>query len=86
MAAAESQQAIVPLQPKGNDTADIVPFEANFDDDVSDIDLLSALCGVQENINNTTTVTNTSNVVTTAPRAIFANCQIGAIHINITKK
>ena len=52
----------------------------------SDLDLLSALCGVQENVCNTTTVTNTSNVLTTAPRAMFANCHIAAINITINKK
>ena len=86
MATQESELAIVPVQPKDTVAPEIVPFEANFEDDVSDLDLLSALCGIQENITNTTTVTNTSNVMTMAPRPMFANCKIGSININITKK
>ena len=86
MAAAESQLAIIPVQQKENAAPQVIPFEPNFDDGLSDMDLLSALCGVQENISNTTFVSSTSNVVMTAPRAMFANCQIGSININITKK
>ena len=86
MMAAQSEMALVPVQPKENVPPEIVPFEAEFDDDIPDIDLLSALCGIQENVATTTTVSNTSNVVTTAPRAMFANCRIGAINIMINKK
>ena len=84
--AAQSETAIIPVQQKDNATAEIILFEANFEGDISDMDLLSAICRVQENINSATTVTNTSNVVTTTPRAMFANCKIGAITININKK
>ena len=48
--------------------------------------MTSALCGVSEEISTTNTVTNTSNVVNTAPKAMFANCHIGAINITINKK
>ena len=86
MMAAQSERALIPVQQKENVLPEILPFEAEFDNDISEIDLLSALCGVEQNISTTTTVTNTSNVVATAPRAMFANCHIGAININIAKK
>ena len=85
--AAQSQTALVPVvKQKENVNCDLIPFEADFteDDGVSDIDLLSALCGVE---NSNVTVANTSTVVTnTMPRAMFANCQIGTINFTITKK
>ena len=81
MMATQSETVVIPIQEKENATAEIIPSEANFDDDISDLDLLSVICGVQENINNIITVTNTSY----APRAMFANCKIGAININIKK-
>ena len=77
-----------PLQNKENVTAEMVLFEPNFgEDDLSDMDILSAICGVPE---ITTTVSNTSNttsnVLNTIPKAMFANCQIGSININFGKK
>ena len=76
---------IFPLENKENAARALVPFEANFDeDDLSDMDILNAICGVNEN--TTTTVSNTSNVLTNMPRAMFANCQIGSINITFSKK
>ena len=68
-----------------NINAELIPFEADFSDDgVSDMDLLSALCGIE---NNNVTVASTSTVVTnTMPHAMFANCQIGTINFTINKK
>ena len=84
--ASSSERALVPVvQNKENMKCDLIPFEANFNDDdgVSDIDLLSALCGLENNV----TVANTSTVVTnTIPRAMFANCQIGTINFTINKQ
>ena len=86
--AAQSESAVtlyVPPERNENINVPAIPFEANFDDDgVSDIDLLSALCGVSET--TSTTVSNTSNMVNTAPRAMFVNCHIRAINITINKK
>ena len=46
---------------KENVTAELVPFEANFNDDgLSDMDLLSALCGLK---NQTVSVTNTNTII-----------------------
>ena len=84
--AVQSEKALVPVMPiQNNVTAELVPFEADFNDDgLSDIDLLSALCGVE---NTNVTVTNSNTVVTnTMPRAMFANCQIGTINFTINKK
>ena len=48
----------IPQQNKENVCADIVPFEANFDqDEISDMDILSAICGVTENVTTTTSIT-----------------------------
>ena len=81
-----SESATTPVQ--SNAERQIVPYEPNFeDDDISDIDLLSALCGVQDGFNShTATVTKTNNVITTAPRAMFMNYQIRTINFTITKK
>ena len=82
----DSEQALVPVvQNKRNMNANVIPFEVDFNDDgLSDIDLLSALCGIK---NNNVTVANTSTVVTnTMPCAMFANCQIGTINFTINKK
>ena len=56
----QSKLTIVPVQPvnaikeKYNVTADLIPFEAEFDYDIADIDLLSALCGIEDkNLNFT---------------------------------
>ena len=90
-----TERALVPFMPQIQDIkegekipnvqAEIVPFEPNFDDgnEISDIDLLSALCGVESNVS----VTNTTTVVTNpAPCAMFANCHIGTINFTINKK
>ena len=88
--ATKSQSAITPTASM-MDTANqhIAPYEPNYEDnEISDMDLLSALCGVQVNVTNisTNSVTSTSNVVTTTPCAMFVNCQIGSINITIAKK
>ena len=77
------------VTPRSNAQPEIIPFEANFDQDdgVSDLDLLSALCNVGSDYNNPVSVANTvatSNIV--IPKSMFANCQIGTINFNITKK
>ena len=75
-ASIQSEKASAPLMAvdnKPNSSDAIVPFEPNFqNDDISDIDLLNAICGVSEEIKTTTSVTNTSNVVHAAPKAMFA--------------
>ena len=80
----------VPQQNKENVCAEIVPFEANFDqDEISDMDILSAICGLTANVTTTTSVANTSNtnnVLSILPKAMFANCQIGSINNNFNKK
>ena len=89
--AAQSELAVTP---KSNVTSAVVPFEADFpqENDISDINLLSALCGIDENINqNPVSVANTvANTMTTSniiiPKSMFANCQIGTINFTITKK
>ena len=63
---------------------EIVPFVPEFEDDISDVDLLSALYGIQENVTNSVSTTNT--VVNTVPKSMFANCQIGTINFTICKK
>ena len=88
---AQSETALVPA---ANVNENFVPFQPNFEDhdDVTDVDLLSALCGINENadgsINSVTTTLantrNTSNFVT-MPNSMFANCQIGTINITINK-
>ena len=86
--AVRSENATTPIFPhenKENAATALLPFEANFnEDDVSDMDILSAICGV--NKNTTTTVSNTSNIMTNMPRAMFANCQIWSINITFSKK
>ena len=77
----------VPVEDKEN-CGEIVPYEPNFDEDtVSDMDLLSAICGV-ENVNQNTVATTTSSMVNNFPRAMFSNCgnvTIGTINFNINK-
>ena len=76
---------IFPVENKENSLADLVPFEPNFNqDDIYDLDMLSAICGVNENI--TTTVSNISNILRNMPHAMFASCQIGSINMTFSKK
>ena len=89
--AAQSETALAPYdqdQNKENTTQPLIPFEAEFDkDDLSDMDILSAICGVPEVTTSTVSnTTNTSNVMTTIPKAMFANCQIGSINITFARK
>ena len=91
--AIQSEYALAPNNlPHQKENAEhaMVPFEPNFqEDELSDMDLLSAICEVSDEISintTTSTVSNTSNVVNTTPRAMFANCHIGAINITINKK
>ena len=88
----QSEQASTPKLPKNVNSNLIVPFEANFEEDeLSDMDLLSAISRVQEEMTSkiatiaSTTVSNTSNLVPAAPKAMFAYCHIGAINITINK-
>ena len=73
----------------------IMAVEANFeqDDGIGDIDLLKAICGIEEEENvvakpNTcsTTVVNTNTVYNQIPKSFFANCQIGTISVNFHNK
>ena len=71
-------------------TTAVVPYVPNFDDDtISDMDLLSALCGMEENNKvQQTTVTTKSNTLNNLLSAMFSNCgnvTIGTINFNITK-
>ena len=72
----------------------IVPYQPNFDEDVvSDLDLLSALCDVEhQNENSVLTTTNSTaisnRIMNNLPQSMFANCShvsIGTINFNITK-
>ena len=89
--AAQSEKAITPYfapQNKENTPQPVIPFEPNFDEnDISDMDILSAICGVPEVTTSTVTnTTNPSNVLNTIPNAMFANCQIVSINITFGKK
>ena len=89
--AAQGENAVTaytPQQNKEDVSGQLVPFEPNFDqDDLSDIDILNAICGVTENVTTTVSNTsNTSNVLDSIPKAMFANCQRGSININFVKK
>ena len=83
----QSTMAVTPRQNVIQQNA-VIPFEPNFDDNgISDMDILSAICGVPEVTTSTVTnTTNTSNVLNTIPKAMFANCQIGSINITFGKK
>ena len=67
---------------------EIIQFEPNFDEDaVSDVDLLSALCAVENNHQNTVATTST-NILYSFPQAMFSNCgniTIGTINFNINR-
>ena len=77
---------VTPITNKENISVGLVPFEPNFDDDddLSDMDILSAICGVPDEVQ--TTISKMSNVLTNIPKAMFANCQIGSINITFAKK
>ena len=70
----------------------LIPYEPNFDEDpVSDIDLLLALCEV-ENKEHTpivpTTNAITQRIMNNLPKSMFSNCSnvpIGTINFNINK-
>ena len=66
---------------------ELVPFEANFDDD-----LLSVLMDIEGNNPPekheqiaVTATSNTQNIVTNIPKSFFSNCTIGNIHFHINK-
>ena len=88
--AIQSEHAATP-QPVMNSHG-IVHYEPNFEDGIPDFDLLNAICEMEESntpqvpVTMSTSVANTSNVVNQIPRALFANCQIGTINLNIVKK
>ena len=71
----------------------LVPFEPNFEDDIPDFDLLSAICDIEQakekeipkTIQKTHNMT-TSNVINQIPKSFFANCQIGTINLNFVNK
>ena len=76
---------------KQNVTEPVIPFEAQFDQDISipDIDLLSAMCRIEQDntpVIMSNSVVNTSNVINQIPKALFENCHIGMINLNIIKK
>ena len=89
------ESAVAPKQAK--DTSDfnkencgeIVPFVPNFEDaQVSDVDLISALCGIEQNVTNTAVTTTNSVMNTSFPKAMFSNCgtvTIGTINFNFNK-
>ena len=83
------------MTPQPNVASEIIPFEPNFKEDgIADIDLLSAICGVEANINSpakppvtlSNNVENTSNVITQIPKSFFTKCHIGTINLNIIQK
>ena len=70
----------------------LVPFEPDFEEDVvSDIDLISALCEVEPQNQNSVTTNSTAisnRIMNNLPQSMFANCShvsIGTINFNITK-
>ena len=80
--------------PEENETPAIA-LDANLHDDeeMPDIDLLKAICDIEENQNEvtkptkcSTTVANTQNVYNQVPKSFFANCQIGTINVNFVTK
>ena len=82
------------VTPRPNAEPNIIPFQPHFDDDIPDVDLLSALCEMEETNKNiqqaqnvpVTLSNNTSNVVNQIPKSFFTNCQIGTININLVQK
>ena len=96
--AAQSENCLSPVsvQPQvifeDRSSLDKVPLESNFEDDgISDLDLSHTICDVSEENRNeskssSTMVSNTSNILTTIPKAMFANYQIGSINITIARK
>ena len=85
--AVQSENAMTPaVKELPNTSMELVPFEPQFDDDISDVDLLSALCGLEE-IPSTNVVATTQNTIVTAvPKSMFSNCKIGTLNITISKK
>ena len=92
--AIQSEQALVLKQNIMAENS-IIPFEPTFDEDqdISDIDLLSALCEFEDKgpkinvpVTMSTSIGNTSNVLNQTPRGLFANCQIGTINFNLVTK
>ena len=86
---AQNKTALVPH----NKNHDLIPLQPNFEghDDVTNMDLLSALCGINENTDGTinsvtTTVTNTCNTSNffTMPNSMLANCNVGTINVTIS--
>ena len=54
------------MAPGSNVSDALIPFKANLDENVGDVDLLSALCSVENMtppVTVTNTVSNTSNVI-----------------------
>ena len=86
----ESEYAVTPKQ---NVSTAIVPFEAEFEQegDIPDIDLLKAICDMEDmdtmkNSTVKTTVANTSNVFNQIPQSLFAHCKIGTVNLNLVQK
>ena len=82
------EDATTTMENKEN-TTEIVPYEPNFNDDqVSDVDLLSAICGIEQNVNENTVTTTNSVMNNSFPKAMFTNCgnvTIGTINFNFNK-
>ena len=76
----------------GNKNNILVPYEANFDDDIDDTDWLKILCEFEDQnkqmLPMPTSETSVSNNNTMMQRnsPMFSNCKIGNININIKKK
>ena len=92
--AIQSKPSEMAVTPKTNMENAVVPYEPSFNDDcdLPDFDLLSALAEFEEKndanmVQNSvsTTLANT-NVLNQIPKALFANCHIGTINLNIVKK
>ena len=86
----ESEVAVTPRAIM--DAHAVIPYEPTFDDDIPDFDLLNAICEMEQNntpqipVTMSASVANTSHVVNQIPKALFANCHIGTINLNIVKK
>ena len=74
----------------------VVPFEAEFNEDIPDFDLISMINELEgnsnkqpapnaENNSNINAITTTTSVVNHVPRSMFSNCNIHNITFNIQK-
>ena len=71
--------------PQQNSTQ-VIPYEATFDEDIDDTDWLKLLCEVEENNPSVLPMPTVSNTLVQRNSPLFSNCKIGNINITINKK